>query len=106
MSFFFFLGLYLQHMEGSRLEGESALQLLAYTIATATPDLSRVCNLHHSSQQCQVLNPMIEAKDQTCVLMHTSQVLNPLNHNGNSHDVILKYLHRSSRHGAVVNKSD
>ena len=40
--------------------------------------------LHHSSRQCQILNPLGEARDQTCILMDTSQVLNPLSHNGNS----------------------
>ena len=28
-------------------------------------DPSRVCNLHHTSQQCQILNPLHDAKDQT-----------------------------------------
>ena len=32
------------------------------------PDVSRVCNLHHSSQQHQILNPLSEARSQTCVL--------------------------------------
>ena len=37
---------------GSPLLGaELVLQLLAYTTATATADLSCVCNLHHNSQQ-------------------------------------------------------
>ena len=48
--FFFFLGPHLWHMEVSRLGVESELQLLAYAPATATPDPSCVCNLHHSSQ--------------------------------------------------------
>ena len=48
--FFVFLGLYLWHMEVPRLGVELEPQLPAYTIATAMPDLSRVCNLHHSSQ--------------------------------------------------------
>ena len=33
-----FLGLYLQHMEVPRLEGELELQLPAYITATAVPD--------------------------------------------------------------------
>ena len=49
----------------SRLGVESELQLPAYTTATATPDTSHVCNLHHSSWQHQILNPLTEAKDQT-----------------------------------------
>ena len=61
--FFVFSGLYPQHMEvpwqGVKLE----LQLLAYATATATPDLSRIYNLHHSSWQCRILNPLSEARD-------------------------------------------
>ena len=61
--FFFFLGPYLQHMEVPRLGVHLELQLLAYTTATATSDLSHVCKLHHSSQQRQILNPLSEARD-------------------------------------------
>ena len=49
---------------------ESELQLLACTPATATWDPSRICDLHHSSQQCRIPNPL---KDQTHILMDTSQ---------------------------------
>ena len=65
LPFFVFSGLHLQHMEVPRLRVESELQLPAYTTATATPDLSPVCNLHHSSQQ---------AWDQTCILVDTCWV--------------------------------
>ena len=34
----------------------------------------RVCNLHHSSWQQQILNPLREARDQTCVLTDTSWI--------------------------------
>ena len=61
-------GLYLWHMEVLRLGIESELQVPAYSTATATPDPSHLCDLHHSSQQCQVLNPLSEAGDQTRVL--------------------------------------
>ena len=54
--FLVFLGPRPWHMEVARLGVESELQLLAYVIATATPDLSHLCNPHHSSQQCQILN--------------------------------------------------
>ena len=51
-------------------------QLLAYTTATAAGDPSRVCDLNHSSWQCQILNPNLlsEAKDGTHVLKDTSWV--------------------------------
>ena len=70
--FFVFLGLNLWHMEIPRLGIKSELQLLAYTTATAMQDLRCVCDLHHSSQQCWVLNPLSEARDQTCILTDTS----------------------------------
>ena len=38
------------------------------------PDPSRICDLHHSSWQRWILNPLIEARDQTCILMSTSQI--------------------------------
>ena len=49
--------------EVPKLGAESELQLLAYTTATATPGPSHVCDLHHSSQQCWILNPLSEARD-------------------------------------------
>ena len=68
----------------------SELQLLVYTTATATQELSQVCDLHHSSQQCWILNPLSEARDRTRALMDASQVLQPLSHDGNSMSLILK----------------
>ena len=39
------------------------LQLLTYTTGTATQDLTCVCDLHHSSWQRWILNPLSEARD-------------------------------------------
>ena len=50
-------------MEVHRLEIELELELPAYTTATATQDLSQVCDLHYSSRQHQILNPLYEARD-------------------------------------------
>ena len=58
-----------RHMEVPRLGIELELQPPAYTRATATGDPSSVCNLHHSSWQCRILNPMSKAKDRTRILM-------------------------------------
>ena len=69
-----FLGPHPRHVEIPRLGVESELQLPAYTTATAPWDLSCVCDLHHSSLQRQILNPVSEARDRTCILMDTSQV--------------------------------
>ena len=49
-------------MDVPRLGVESELQLLAYTTATATWDQSHAFNLHQSSQQCWILNPLSEAE--------------------------------------------
>ena len=73
-------------MEVSRLGVESELQMLAYATATATQDLSCVCNLHHSSLQRRILNPLREARDGTRILMDPSHSgLLPLSHDGRSY---------------------
>ena len=63
-------------MEVRRLGVKSELQLRAYTtaMATATWHLGRVCNVYHSSQKQQILNPLSEARDQTHILIDTSWV--------------------------------
>ena len=43
------LGPHPQHMEVPRLEIKLELQLPAYMTATPMPDLSHICDLHHSS---------------------------------------------------------
>ena len=59
---------------GAQAGVELELQLPAYTTTTATRDLSRVCNLHHSSHQRQILNPLREARGWTCILMDARQI--------------------------------
>ena len=59
------LGLHTRHMEDPRLGAEPELLLLAYVTATATPELSGICDLHHSSQQSQILSPLREVWGQT-----------------------------------------
>ena len=66
-----FLELPLWHMEIPELGVELELQLPVCTRATATPDPSRVCDLHHSSWQRWILNPLSRARDQTRVLVDT-----------------------------------
>ena len=79
-------------MEVPRLGVELELQLLAYTTATATGDLSCIRDLHHSSWHYQILNPLNKARDQTYILLDTRQVLNPLSHNGNSKSLFLFFV--------------
>ena len=45
-----------------------------------------ICNLHRSSWQRQILNPLSESRDRTSILMDTSQFCNLLSPNGNSLD--------------------
>ena len=66
--------LYLQHMEVPRLGVESELQLLAYATATAIQDPRHVCNLHHSSWQHQIPDPLSKARIKPEFLMDTSQI--------------------------------
>ena len=74
-------------MEVPRLEAES--ELPAYITVTAMPELSCICDLHNSSQQRWILRG---ARDQTCVLMDTSEILNLLTHNRNSVATYLRTL--------------
>ena len=72
--FFFFLELHPKHMEVLRPGVQQELQMSAYTTAIAMWDLSCICILHHSSQQCCILNPLSKVWDQTCILMDTSHI--------------------------------
>ena len=72
--YFVFLGPHVWHMEVPKLRVQSELQLPEYTTATATSDLSHICDLHHSSWQCRILNPLSEARDRTRVLTDASWV--------------------------------
>ena len=63
------------HMEGPRLRVELELQLQAYATAIATPDLSCFCDLCCILHQCQILNPLSKAQDQTLILMETVEFL-------------------------------
>ena len=58
-------------MEVPRLGVKSELQLPASTTAMATPDLSCIWDLHRSSPQYQILNPLSKTKDGTHILIDT-----------------------------------
>ena len=73
-SFLVFLGPHLGHMQVPRLGVKSELLTLAYATATAMLDLSRGCDLHPSSWQCWIPDPLSEARDQMCILMDSSRI--------------------------------
>ena len=79
--------------QGVKLE----LHLPGYTTARATPDPSRICDLHHDLQQCLIINPLSRARDGTHILMDTSWVLNLLSHNGNSIWLLFFFPHCTAR---------
>ena len=72
--FVFFLGPPLRYMEVPRIGVQLELYPPAYTTATATRDLSRVCNLHCSSWQRWMLNPLSKARDPIRILMDATRV--------------------------------
>ena len=61
--FFFLFGTTPVAYGSSQSSGQTQAAAEAYTIATAVPDLSRICDLGHSLQQCRILNPLIKARD-------------------------------------------
>ena len=58
----------------SQARGQIRATAAGLHTATATHALNCVCNLHHSSWQSWIPDPTREARDQTCILMDTSQI--------------------------------
>jgi len=71
-------------MEVPRLGVEVELQLLAYTTTTTMPDLSHICSLHTAHGNARSLTHCMGARDQTYILMDTSEILNQLGYDMNS----------------------
>ena len=82
---FCFLGLHSQHMKVPRLGVKSHLQMLACSTAIAMWDLSHICNLHHSSQQHWIPDPLSEAGDETHILVNTTRISFHCTTTGNSY---------------------
>ena len=75
-SFFFFFLLFRAApvaYGGSQLGVESELHLTAYATDTAMQDPSHICDLHHSSQQRRIVNPL-SARDGTLHLIVPSRI--------------------------------
>ena len=69
---------------GSQARGRIAATVVGLRHSHSNEGSELCLNLHHSSQQCWILNPLSETRDQTCILMNTSRVCNPLGHTRNS----------------------
>ena len=67
---------------GSQARGQ--IRAAAAGLRHSNSDPSQVCDLHHSSQQRQILNPLSKVRDRTCILKDPSWVHKPLSHEGNS----------------------
>ena len=59
---------------GSQAKGQIGAKLPAYSTATATPDPVDSCDLHHSSRQRPILNPLSWARDGTHIFTDTAWV--------------------------------
>ena len=80
-------------MEVPRLGVKSELYQPAHATATAMQDPSYTCNPHCSLQQCRILNPLNEARDQTHILTETTLGPEPADHNRNSYTVSFRQNH-------------
>ena len=55
----------------SQDRGQTGAAPEAYTTALAKGDLSSICDLYCSLQQCWILNPLNKARDPTHILIET-----------------------------------
>ena len=78
-----FVGPHMRHPEVPRPEVKWELPTGTGHPPTPQPRQICVCDLHHSSWQCQIFN-LSQARDRTHLLVDTSQVLYPLSHSENS----------------------
>ena len=51
--------------------GQIRITATAYATGAARTDSGHICDLYHNLGQHQVLNPLSEARDQTCILAET-----------------------------------
>ena len=59
---------------GSQTMGQVGAVATGYARATATQDLSCICDLHHRSWQCWILNPLSKARGRTLNFMVPSWI--------------------------------
>ena len=87
-------------MEVPRLGVELELLLPAYARAT-TPDPSCVFDLHHSSWQRQIVNPLSEARDRTCNLIVPSWIRFHCTMKGTPKEVIFLFSFWEQHRGQI-----
>ena len=73
-SFFFLLQTKQWNRDVPRLGVESEVYLPKHKTKGGRPGASHICEPHHSSWPRQTLNPLSEGRDETCVLLDTSQI--------------------------------
>ena len=69
VNFFFFFFFFCIFWGAPKAYGGSQARCQIRAVAAS------LCHLNHSSPQCQILNPLSEARVRTCILMDTSQIL-------------------------------
>ena len=77
LSFFFFLLFRASLMAYGGPQARGRIGTVAtglHTTATAMQDSSLVCDLHHTSRQCRIPNPLSKARDGTRNLVNTSRI--------------------------------
>ena len=74
ISFFLFFFLLFRAAPAAYGSSQAGVESELQRPATAVRGLSHVCDLYHSSWQCQIPGPLSEARDQTRTLMDTSQI--------------------------------
>ena len=73
---------------GSKARGRIGAVATGLCQSHSNTGLSSVCNLHHSSWQRQLLNPLSKARDRTHNLMVPRRIRQPLRHDGSSRDAV------------------
>ena len=97
-SFFFSFLSFFRAAPSSCGSSQAKVQLLAFATATAMQNPNHIFDLHHSSRQCWILKPLSKARDQTQVLMDTSQVHNLLSQKGTPRTCISNKLPAQGPH--------
>ena len=89
---FSFFRPHLWHMKVPRLRSNQSCNCWPRPQSRPCQIQAKVCDLGHSSRQCQIFNLLGEAREQTHILMDTSWVLKPLSHDENSWSPVFNFF--------------